>query len=177
MTRRISTLAGLAATVALLAACGGAGSTTAPTVGTTTTTTTEAATTTAATTSAETTSAETTTVAGGATVNAHAVGSAGTILVAGSNDMTLYNFTKDTKDSGTSACTGGCLDTWPALTVAAGETPVAGEGVTGKLGTITRSDDGSIQVTYNGLPLYFFKNDKAPGDLNGVYESWVTVKP
>ena len=172
MTRRISTLAGLAATVALLAACGGAGSTTAPTVGTTTTTTTEAATTTAA-----TTSAETTTVAGGATVNAHAVGSAGTILVAGSNDMTLYNFSKDTKDSGKSACTGGCLDTWPALTVPAGATPVAGDGVTGKLGTITRSDNGAIQVTYNGLPLYFFKNDKAPGDLNGVYENWVTVKP
>ena len=41
--------------------------------------------------------------------------------------------------------------------------------MTGKLGTITR-DDGTLQVTYNGLPLYFFKNDKAPGDANGVYD-------
>ena len=163
-------LIAITAVAALLAACGGAGTTTAPTVATTTTqsTTTEAATTSASTTSA---------AAAGATVNAHAVGSAGTILVAASNDMTLYNFTKDTKDSGTSVCTGSCLETWPALTVAAGETPVAGDGVTGKLGTITRTDDGSIQVTYNGLPLYFFKNDKAPGDLNGVYENWVTVAP
>jgi predicted lipoprotein with Yx(FWY)xxD motif len=48
--------------------------------------------------------------------------------------------------------------------------------VTGKLATITR-DDGSLQVTYNGLPLYFFKNDKAPGDANGVYAGWVAVKP
>jgi predicted lipoprotein with Yx(FWY)xxD motif len=170
MTRRTTPLIAMTAVALLLAACGGAGTTTAPTVARTTTqsTTTEAATTSASTTSA---------AAGGATVNAHAVGSAGTILVAASNDMTLYNFTKDTKDSGTSACTGSCLETWPALTVAAGETPVAGEGVTGKLGTITRSDDGSIQVTYNGLPLYFFKNDKAPGDLNGVYENWVTVAP
>ena len=77
--------------------------------------------------------------------------------------MTVYVFTKDVKDSGKSACTGDCLKTWPALTVPAGATPTAGTGVTGKLGTITR-DDGTLQVTYNGLPLYFFKNDKAPGD-------------
>jgi predicted lipoprotein with Yx(FWY)xxD motif len=114
---------------------------------------------------------------GGATVDAKEVGAAGTILVDSASGMTVYNFTKDTKDSGTSACTGGCLDTWPALTVPAGGTPTGGSGVTGTLGTITRADDGSLQVTYNGLPLYFFKNDKAPGDLNGVYENWVTVKP
>ena len=160
----------MTAVALLVAACGGAGTTTAPTIATTTTTT--AASTTEAATTSETSSA-----AGGATVNAHAVGSAGTILVAASSDMTLYNFTKDTKDSGTSACTGGCLDTWPALTVDAGVTPTGAAGVTGTLGTITRSDDGSTQVTYNGLPLYFFKNDKAPGDLNGVYENWVTVAP
>ena len=115
--------------------------------------------------------------AGGATVNATAVGSAGTILVDGKSGMTLYTFTKDVKDSGTSACTGGCISTWPALTVAAGATPTAGTGVTGTLATITRPDDGTLQVTYNGLPLYFFKNDKAPGDLNGVYENWETVAP
>jgi predicted lipoprotein with Yx(FWY)xxD motif len=115
--------------------------------------------------------------AAAATVEAKPVGSIGTVLVAGSNGMTVYTFTKDTKDSGTSACTGGCLETWPALTVDAGKTPVAGDGVTGKLGTITRADDGTLQVTYNGLPLYFFKNDKAPGDSNGVYENWEAVKP
>ncbi len=98
-------------------------------------------------------------------------------LVAGSNDMTVYIFTKDTKDSGTSVCTGGCLETWPALTVPAGTTPTGGTGVTGALGTITRADDGSLQVTYNGLPLYFFKNDKAPGDTAGIYENWEAVAP
>ena len=96
-------------------------------------------------------------------------------LVAASG-MTLYTFTQDVKDSGKSACGTGCIDTWPALTVAAGATPAGGTGVTGKLGTITR-DDGTIQVTYNGLPLYFFKNDHAPGDANGVYTSWEAVKP
>ena len=112
-----------------------------------------------------------------ATVNAEAVGDAGTILVDGATGLTLYIFTKDTKDSGKSVCTGGCLDAWPALTVGAGETPTGGDGVTGTLGTITREDDGSLQVTYNGLPLYFFKNDAEPGDLNGVYENWETVAP
>jgi predicted lipoprotein with Yx(FWY)xxD motif len=110
-------------------------------------------------------------------IEAKEVGTIGTVLVASSNGMTVYTFTKDTKDSGTSACTGGCIETWPALTVAAGTTPAGGAGVTGTLGTITREDDGTLQVTYNGLPLYFFKNDKAPGDSNGVYENWEAVKP
>jgi predicted lipoprotein with Yx(FWY)xxD motif len=113
--------------------------------------------------------------AGGATIEAKAVGSIGTVIVASANGMTVYTFTQDVKDSGKSACTGGCAATWPAVTVASGS-PVAGTGATGKLGTITR-DDGTIQVTYNGLPLYFFKNDKAPGDANGVYANWEAVKP
>ena len=111
------------------------------------------------------------------TVEAEEVGDAGTILVDAATGLTVYIFTKDVKDSGKSECTGGCLETWPALTVPAGGTPTGGPGVTGELGTITRADDGSLQVTYNGLPLYFFKNDKEPGDLAGVYENWETVAP
>ena len=113
---------------------------------------------------------------GAITVDAKPVGAAGTVLVDGKNGMTVYIFTKDVKDSGKSNCTSGCIDTWPALTVPAGATPSGGASLTGKLGTITR-DDGTLQVTYNGLPLYFFKNDKAPGDSAGVYENWEAVKP
>jgi predicted lipoprotein with Yx(FWY)xxD motif len=114
--------------------------------------------------------------ASGSTVDAKPVGSIGTVLVAGSNGMTVYQFAKDVKDSKTSACLTGCITKWPALTVAAGATPVGGTGVTGTLGTITR-DDGTLQVTYNGLPLYFFSGDAAPGDSNGVYTNWLAVKP
>jgi predicted lipoprotein with Yx(FWY)xxD motif len=32
-------------------------------------------------------------------------------------------------------------------------------------------------VSYNGLPLYFFQGDSAPGDANGVYTNWEAVKP
>ena len=105
------------------------------------------------------------------------VGTVGTLVVASSNGMTVYTFDKDVANSGTSACTGGCIAKWPALTVPAGSTPTAASGITGKLGTITRTDDSTLQVTYNGKPLYFFTGDKAAGDSNGIYTGWSAVKP
>ncbi len=88
---------------------------------------------------------------------------------------TLYLFTVDTQGGDTSACTGDCLATWPAL---AG--PVtAGDGADGSLlGTITR-DDGSTQATYNGWPLYYFAADAAAGDTNGqgVGDVWWVIDP
>jgi predicted lipoprotein with Yx(FWY)xxD motif len=42
----------------------------------------------------------------------------------------------------------------------------ADPGVTGKLGTITRSD-GSTQATYNGHPLYTYVSDTALGQAKG----------
>jgi predicted lipoprotein with Yx(FWY)xxD motif len=88
--------------------------------------------------------------------------------------MTVYTFTKDS--AGVSNCKGGCATTWPPLTVPSGQTPTGGTGVTGALATITR-DDGSRQVTYKGLPLYFFKSDSKPGDTNGHYTNWELVTP
>ena len=107
-------------------------------------------------------------------VLAQVVGSMGTLLVAASNGHTLYTFNSDTP--GVSNCKGGCTSTWPPLSVPAGTTPVGGAGVTGQLGTISR-DDGSLQVTYKGLPLYFFHSDSKPGDTNGNYTGWSLVKP
>jgi predicted lipoprotein with Yx(FWY)xxD motif len=90
--------------------------------------------------------------------------------------MTLYRFEKD--GAGVSNCNGGCAAAWPPLVVAAGQAPTAGDGVTGKLDVITRQD-GSLQVTYNGLPLYFFASDSNPGDTNGqeVGDVWYVVHP
>ncbi len=86
--------------------------------------------------------------------------------------MTLYTFANDSPGSGTSACTGACITRWPALTVPAGSSPVSKVG--GTWGTIVRGDGGT-QVTYNGLPLYFFSGDTKPGDANGNYPSWSVV--
>lgn len=114
--------------------------------------------------------------AGGATVMTAATG-AGTVLVAASNGMTVYTFSSDMANSGISACSGGCAARWPPLTVPAGTAPSAGTGVTGTLGTITRADTGALQITYNGLPLYFYSGDHAAGDTNGNYPGWSSVKP
>jgi len=107
-------------------------------------------------------------------VLAQVVGSMGTILVAASNGHTVYRFNSDTP--GVSNCKGGCISAWPPLSVSAGTTPTGGTGVTGQLGTIKR-DDGSLQVTYKGLPLYFFHSDSKPGDTNGNYTGWSLVRP
>jgi len=88
---------------------------------------------------------------------------------------TLYLFTNDTQNSGASACMEDCLAAWPALIVTT--TPAAGEGVDATmLGTITR-DDGTMQATYNGWPLYYYAEDLAPGDISGqgINDVWYLV--
>ena len=125
-------------------------------------------------TGSSTTPTPTPTVAAAPVVLAQAVAGMGIILVAASNGLTVYNFSRDTP--GVSNCTGGCITNWPPLTVASGQKPTGGPGVTGQLGTITRSD-GSRQVTYKGLPLYFFHSDTKPGDTKGNYTGWSLVHP
>lgn len=129
-------------------------------------------------TGARTGAATATTAAGEATAGATAalveVGATdlGDVLVDG-DGMTLYVF--DADDVDTSACTDGCLDTWPP--VLASEVS-AGEGVTGELGTFTR-DDGDVQVTVGGRPLYRYATDAEPGDTagQGVGDAWWVVDP
>lgn len=101
----------------------------------------------------------------------------GTFLV-GPTGMTVYMFTNDTQGSGESACSGDCLANWPPLTVDSADAIVAGDNVRGELSTITR-DDGALQVTYNGWPLYYWKDDAARGDTTGqgVGERWWVVAP
>jgi predicted lipoprotein with Yx(FWY)xxD motif len=86
-------------------------------------------------------------------------------IVVDAQGRTVYSFGKDTAGSGTSACSGECLANWPAAT-ADSASPQVSDKVTGQVGTITR-DDGSVQLTLNGLPLYLYTGDKATGDING----------
>jgi predicted lipoprotein with Yx(FWY)xxD motif len=100
----------------------------------------------------------------GLDVNVGQAGEIGTVLT-GANGLTLYTFANDTAGSGASACVDGCANAWPPLTIDSAE-PAGPPQISAELGTITRPD-GTTQVTYKGLPLYFFANDSAPGDANG----------
>lgn len=89
--------------------------------------------------------------------------SLGTIVVNGKG-MTVYVFDKDTANSGKSTCSGGCLSIWPPVTTTS-STPTV-KGVTGKIGTI-KATNGKTQITLNGLPLYTYTPDTAPGNVTG----------
>jgi predicted lipoprotein with Yx(FWY)xxD motif len=87
----------------------------------------------------------------------------GQILVDGKGHS-LYLFEKD--EGGESYCTGACAAVWPAFVTES--KPQAGSGVdAAALGTFKR-DDGDMQVTYHGHPLYFYAADAStPGNTKG----------
>jgi predicted lipoprotein with Yx(FWY)xxD motif len=99
------------------------------------------------------------------TLNNSGAGIYGEYLSA-ANGMTLYQYTKDAYN--VSNCTGTCATAWPPYTVSAAVAAslTADPGITGKIGTIKRAD-GSLQVTYRELPLYFFVQDTKQGDTKG----------
>ena len=76
-------------------------------------------------------------------------------------EFSLYVFDGDLSSPGASKCAGACAASWPPLLVSDG----VASGVSG-LGTIDRND-GSVQATFDGRPLYFFVGDKMAGDTNG----------
>ncbi len=92
-----------------------------------------------------------------------------------SKGMSLYLFTKDTPN--VSNCYEKCATAWPPL-LTTGK-PVAGKDVdSSKLGT-TKRTDGTMQVTYNGWPLYYYVKDMKAGDVIGqdVGQVWYVISP
>jgi predicted lipoprotein with Yx(FWY)xxD motif len=119
---------------------------------------------------------------------ASAVASAGTaavVAVSSSSELgeflvdaegrTLYIFLNDSP--GASTCSGDCATNWPPATIGDDQTP-AGSGLTGELGTLER-DDGSLQLTLDGWPLYRFAGAADAGDTagEGVGGVWFVARP
>lgn len=98
----------------------------------------------------------------------------GEILV-GNNGMTLYMFTRDEPNQ--SNCSGDCLVNWPPLLTQGN--PDLGEGIDPELVGTAEMPDGSMIVTYNQMPLYYWINDSEPGDATGqgVGGVWYVVGP
>src|SRR3954471_2586256 len=84
----------------------------------------------------------------------------GKILV-DSKGMTLYLYSRDTK--GVSNCYNQCETNWPILRPPASGAPTGATDIGGTLGVIDRTD-GTKQVTYNDIPLYYWDLDENAGD-------------
>jgi predicted lipoprotein with Yx(FWY)xxD motif len=97
------------------------------------------------------------------TVNIAYKAGVGFYLVNGSG-FALYFRTND-PGNGSSTCTGSCVTFWP-LFHAAGPLSLPPNLDESDFGNATRSD-GKLQTTYYGYPLYYFINDKAPGQVSG----------
>ena len=92
------------------------------------------------------------------TLDARTIG--GKALLTDAKGLTLYTFAPDKVNK--SVCYGDCASYWPPVP----GNMSAGPGVTGKIGTITRTD-GTTQATYNGHPLYTYIGDHGPGTAAG----------
>ncbi len=94
-------------------------------------------------------------------------------VLVGTNNMTLYIFTKDGVGSGKSVCYAQCAINWPPLLVEA-NAQASGDY------TVIARDDGKKQLAYKGLPLYFWSKDAKPGDKTGdgrAEGAWKVAKP
>ncbi|MEM8861735.1 MAG: hypothetical protein AAGD96_25705, partial [Chloroflexota bacterium] len=79
---------------------------------------------------------------------------------------TLSVYTFDTDSPNQSSCDTDCAGVWPPVMLQNGLTLEAPADILSKLGTFTR-DDGTVQVSFDGRPLYFYIDDEVPGDTIG----------
>lgn len=95
------------------------------------------------------------------------------------NGMSLYLFLKDS--NGQSTCYSQCAQAWPPVLTKNKQVKSGKNVKSSMLGTIKRKD-GSLQVTYNGHPLYYYEDDNSAGDVEGQDKmeygaEWYLVKP
>jgi predicted lipoprotein with Yx(FWY)xxD motif len=86
----------------------------------------------------------------------------GATVLTNAQGMTLYALSGERAGKFTCASS-ACLQAWHPLSATAAGTPA---GSVGSLGTVTRPD-GSLQVSYKGMPLYTFTQDQAAGQAKG----------
>ena len=88
--------------------------------------------------------------------------SLGEILVDGYG-YTLYTFASDSLN--TSTCSGTCASNWPPLILSSKEMDVPMP-LLHRIGIFARNST-AIQLTFDGMPLYYYAGDTDPGDMNG----------
>jgi predicted lipoprotein with Yx(FWY)xxD motif len=102
------------------------------------------------------------------TISAKSIPEVGTVLV-NEHGQTLYLLTSE-KGGKKITCTqaNGCTKVWPETLLTNGMTAAkAGSGVQPSLLGTIKDANGTLEVTYNGWPLYTFAGDSGPGVANG----------
>ncbi len=82
---------------------------------------------------------------------------------------TLYIYIDDSRNEA-SKCYGQCEEVLQPYVTTGAPVAVSGAVNSDLLGTIERRD-GTMQVTYSGWPLYYYKEDREPGEMNGLYDT------
>jgi predicted lipoprotein with Yx(FWY)xxD motif len=112
---------------------------------------------------------------GGARLSVHSSEFGKTLF--GPSGKVVYVFGAD--HGSVSHCYGVCAAAWPPLLTKGA--PVAGAGVEAKLLGTTKRKNGSVQVTYNGHPLYYYSADTVGkvmcqhANMHGGL--WLIIKP
>lgn len=105
-------------------------------------------------------------------------------LIIGAGDRTVYFFRPDkrstTGHAKQSTCYNGCAAVWPPV-LATRIPATSGRAEASLLGLTTRKD-GTKQVTYNGLPLYYYVPDTKAGQVSGnqlkdQFGFWAGLQP
>ncbi|MDQ2942800.1 MAG: hypothetical protein M3R21_03920 [Candidatus Dormibacteraeota bacterium] len=103
----------------------------------------------------------------------------GQVLVDGKGRI-LYLFAADTTTQST--CYDACATAWPPFLADKGTTVDAMHAANASLTGTTTRKDGTLHVTYNGHPLYYFEGDKNPGEIKcqavvNFGAAWYVVDP
>jgi predicted lipoprotein with Yx(FWY)xxD motif len=91
----------------------------------------------------------------------------------------LYRSDADANNPPVSRCTGECAQRWVPVTVPEGQVPVLLGVKPEQVGTVRR-EDGALQVTLAGWPLYSVAGDQGAHDgagVNGAEGRWFAVTP
>lgn len=114
---------------------------------------------------------------------ATATGTENLTLVTGANGQYLADNTGRAVYmlEGDAECIGDCLAAWPPVVVTT-STPVVATGLQSGLVSTVERDDGTLQLTYNGHPLYYYNRDTGAGmamgqDVTDDFGEWYLVGP
>jgi predicted lipoprotein with Yx(FWY)xxD motif len=99
-------------------------------------------------------------------------------VVVNGNGIVLYRYDEDTAEPSKSNCTGDCLETWIPVLIAPEGTIYLTDIPESEVGTVER-EDGTLQVTLGGQPIYRHIRDTKIGERNGlgVDDAWFGVRP